>query len=693
MSTVAMTQATGRQAPGGRSSLVLGPGGVEQPDMRSSNAFASGNNQNSGNVLTDRPSTALHAPPGGHSTICLGSESWASSAAATRAVSSNAFACGSSQNTGNVLSDRPSTSVHAPPGGKSSICLGAYPAEAAHTAPGSSNSFANGANQNSGNVLTDRPSTGIHAPPGGKTTICLGTDHNEWKKSSDSLTDQSAAILSAPRTERVPVGGADQIVLGAASAGPRAEELLSRASPGGQDHIVFGASEMRPTTGGAVGGSTSICLGSDAGEWQRSSSALVDQSEAIQAATASPRVPVGGQDNLVLGGDAPVSEGAECLLARSYPGGKCQIVFGASTLAVPGTGAPVGGNTTVCLGSEANDWQKSSNALPDQSEAILAAKSSPKMPIGGEDHIVLGSAAPSPGAEELLARASPGGKDQIVFGASADAPPSSGAAVGGSATVCLGNDTNDWQKSSSVLVDQSAAILTATASPRVPVGGQDNLVLGGDAPVSEGAESLLARSYPGGKCQIVFGASSAAAPGTGAPVGGDASICLGGDVNDWQKSSSALVDQSEAILAADRPSQVPIGGEDHIILGGAAAPSLEAEELLARASPGGKCSIVFGASEVCQTRNAPVGGQASVCLGDDVNDWKATSIASEKNQMKNTLAKEELSQDNAAGLKVSSMKAGAIAQDMSLPTPARNDSLAAASGRAPPGGASTVLLG
>jgi len=186
------------------------------------------------------------------------------------------------------------------------------------------------------------------------------------------------------------------------------------------------------------------------------------------------------------------------------------------------------------------------------------------------------------------------------------------------------------------------------------------------------AEALLARSYPGGNCQIVFGASTEAVPGSGAPVGGDATICLGGDSNDWQKSSSALADQSEAILAAESSPQVPIGGEDHIVLGGA-APSLGAEELLARASPGGKCSIVFGASEVRQTTGAAVGGDATICLGNHVSDWKATSIASEKNHIENNSAKQELadhSPEHAAGLK-----------DMSLPTPARNDISAAAGGR------------
>ena len=36
-----------------------------------SNAFANGASQNTGNVLTDRSTTRLHAPPGGHSTLKL----------------------------------------------------------------------------------------------------------------------------------------------------------------------------------------------------------------------------------------------------------------------------------------------------------------------------------------------------------------------------------------------------------------------------------------------------------------------------------------------------------------------------------------------------------------------------------------------------------------------------------------------
>jgi len=45
------------------------------------------------------------------------------SATGNRAVSSNVYANGSSQNTGNVITDRPTSRVTQPPGGRSSVCL------------------------------------------------------------------------------------------------------------------------------------------------------------------------------------------------------------------------------------------------------------------------------------------------------------------------------------------------------------------------------------------------------------------------------------------------------------------------------------------------------------------------------------------------------------------------------------------
>lgn len=160
--------------PGGQSSLCIGAGGMtgpEEPNRVSSNRFANGSNQNSGNILSERSSTGLHAPPGGKSSICLGMD------ASDAPVSSNRFATGSNQNCGNVISERSSTGLHAPPGGKSSICIGSdLPETVKPRNAGSANKFANGSNQNSGNFMTDRPTTGVLAPPGGKSSICLGMD-------------------------------------------------------------------------------------------------------------------------------------------------------------------------------------------------------------------------------------------------------------------------------------------------------------------------------------------------------------------------------------------------------------------------------------------------------------------------------------------------------------------------------------
>ncbi|KAJ0395974.1 hypothetical protein P43SY_008990 [Pythium insidiosum] len=129
-----------------------------------------------------------------------------------------------SQNVDNFLRDKPSTRLHCPPGGGSSVgslifgggCdespfagherrgslrrqkeetpetnpYAAKPAHAPAQAPvhsqapfatgdsyarqSSSNQYASGANQNAGNVITDRRITRIHAPPGGASSFRLG---------------------------------------------------------------------------------------------------------------------------------------------------------------------------------------------------------------------------------------------------------------------------------------------------------------------------------------------------------------------------------------------------------------------------------------------------------------------------------------------------------------------------------------
>lgn len=51
--------------------------------------------------------------------------------------------------------------------------VGQLPATKSESIKVSNNSFANGNNMNCGNVLTERPSSRVIHPPGGKSTICL----------------------------------------------------------------------------------------------------------------------------------------------------------------------------------------------------------------------------------------------------------------------------------------------------------------------------------------------------------------------------------------------------------------------------------------------------------------------------------------------------------------------------------------
>mmetsp|Transcript_134247 Transcript_134247/g.189718 ORF Transcript_134247/g.189718 Transcript_134247/m.189718 type:complete len:224 (+) Transcript_134247:46-717(+) len=211
--------------------------GARQPRV-TSNSYANGSNQNCGNVISDIPSTRVAAPPGGKSSICLGWDDRPVARAAGRPAeeasrvqahrppageavrrdhrsvpedqaqaygtrpreSSNSYASGNSQNTGNVLTGVPTTRVSRPPGGASEMSLawdtGARPPAGARRGPAagsghgsgqvpaseafgqrvrvSSNSYANGADQNCGNVLSDTPTTRVLRPPGGGSSINLG---------------------------------------------------------------------------------------------------------------------------------------------------------------------------------------------------------------------------------------------------------------------------------------------------------------------------------------------------------------------------------------------------------------------------------------------------------------------------------------------------------------------------------------
>jgi len=99
-----------------------------------------------------------------------------------------------------------------PVGGATTICLGTAAGDV--KALMSSNTFARGSDQNSGNFITDRPSTGMLAPPGGRTTICLGTESHDWIRTSHAFADTGDLTAHGAETARAPPGGKTTIILG-----------------------------------------------------------------------------------------------------------------------------------------------------------------------------------------------------------------------------------------------------------------------------------------------------------------------------------------------------------------------------------------------------------------------------------------------------------------------------------------------
>lgn len=147
------------------------------------------------------------SPQASVSDVAEPNDMWAVGQQRRSCDSSNAFARGTDQNCNNVLTDRPSTRVHAPPGGRCSLSLawdvsepyaqqdrtGSCPAEqqrgfGRRASCTSANAFANGMRQNCQNVLTDTPSTRVAAPPGGRSSFSLAWN-NAPRGSKGDTTD------------------------------------------------------------------------------------------------------------------------------------------------------------------------------------------------------------------------------------------------------------------------------------------------------------------------------------------------------------------------------------------------------------------------------------------------------------------------------------------------------------------------
>ncbi|GLE04515.1 hypothetical protein PINS_up013470 [Pythium insidiosum] len=130
--------------------------------------------QNVDNFLREKPSTRLHAPPGGGSSVgslIFGGGGCDDSPFAGHERRTSLRRQKEETPEANPYAAKPTSYAQAP------VPVHAQAPFATSERPSrqsSSNQYASGANQNAGNVITDRRITRIHAPPGGASSFRLG---------------------------------------------------------------------------------------------------------------------------------------------------------------------------------------------------------------------------------------------------------------------------------------------------------------------------------------------------------------------------------------------------------------------------------------------------------------------------------------------------------------------------------------
>lgn len=164
-------------------------GGAASPtsNILSSNAYASGVDQNSGNFLTGKPITRIHAPPGGASTISFGDQYTAPPPPKQQpGLVLGTPTQPATPESADSVEDGPAPipMMELPPAPSAvevEVLPPAAPVEEPAAAPAvaaapamSANAYATGSNQNSGNFMTGRPTTRVRAPPGGASSITFG---------------------------------------------------------------------------------------------------------------------------------------------------------------------------------------------------------------------------------------------------------------------------------------------------------------------------------------------------------------------------------------------------------------------------------------------------------------------------------------------------------------------------------------
>ncbi len=140
-------------------------------------------NQNSGNVLSERPTILLHAPPGGRSTICLGHDEGYVPKSGSRPVGGEDHISWGEP----PQSITSGTSHRVPAGGKSNICLGVDSVDFVSEIGGATGATEVDATQESevlaaGAYHRDVSQFTSRVPAGGASTVCLGTDISQLLK-------------------------------------------------------------------------------------------------------------------------------------------------------------------------------------------------------------------------------------------------------------------------------------------------------------------------------------------------------------------------------------------------------------------------------------------------------------------------------------------------------------------------------
>jgi len=381
------------------------------------------------------------------------------------------------------------------PGGASTICLGIDDDGAHSGLDCSSNSFASGTNQNSGNCLTERTSTKVRQGPGGVSTICLGydcdadllpvapsgrqqpggnstliLDHDETPTKQDVCQSRLSEISHAAGAHQFS-GMATQsmLSLGIVDETPETQERQSnvvRQAPGGNSTLCLGIDDfaqpcMSTEPRMCPGGESTVCLRFD--------------EEVPPQVLVSGRCPPGGESTFAFCADIVDDAGEGRKVSnRQAPGGTSTVCLGMEDCGEleyenieNRKRNPPGGETTICLGTEWSEdiFPSSESRIPpggksslcfgmEDCEEQLPCQAGLRQPPGGAATFELGMVLTYETAHQM--RGEVGGKDSVMLGggrfavveASGRHPP------GGHTTICLG------------LQEQSADIGDVIGTPR-----------------------------------------------------------------------------------------------------------------------------------------------------------------------------------------------------------------------------------